>query len=298
MILYAHAKINLGLDVLDKREDGYHNIRTVMQTIGLCDCITFEEGESKDTLAVLTCEDPLVPTDDTNLIIKAVRILAADYPRIGGLKIHLEKNIPMAAGLAGGSTDAAAMLCGLSEYYGLGLSDEALKGYAVRLGADVPFLIGGGTALAEGIGEVLTDLASPPAVHILLAKPAVSVSTKEAYQNLTAGPPISHPDMENICEALKERDITSLGRSLANVFEPGIRTLYPEIGTIRAIMEKYGSIGACMSGSGPSVFGMFTRMEQAKRALAGIRESYPGTFTCMTDFFPKNPEILWPPKQA
>lgn len=294
MVLYAHAKINLGLDVVDKREDGYHNIRTIMQTIGICDCIRIErypEGEGK--IHIISNSEE-IPEGPSNLIWKAARVLMDDLPQIEGLKITLEKNIPVAAGLAGGSTDAAATLRGLNEMFSLGLDDAALCACAARVGADVPFLIRGGTALAEGIGEVLTPLPSPPQAVLLLAKPAVSISTKEAYESLSLDAGIRHPDMDGCVKNLKDGNMKGFARKLENIFEPGIIADHPVILQLKRIMEEKGALAACMSGSGPTVYGMFSKLQDAVQARKQICEMYPDAYTCITDFHPQTPEIFWP----
>ena len=280
MRCYARAKINLALDVLGKREDGYHNVRMIMQSVSLSDTLDMaiseekaihltvseaggcdqpgsepenipdKEGRNKDTLTA-------VPSDERNLVYRAAKLLMDEFHIDKGISLHLTKSIPVAAGMAGGSSDAAAALKGLNSLFDLGLSIQELMERGVKIGADVPYCILGGTALAEGIGEILTPLPSLPACHILIAKPSVSVSTREAYENLDLQSLLERPDIDGMIDAVRDGDTQRICRKMMNVFEPGIQKRHPVIGRIRALMEECGAQKAMMSGSGPTVFGVF-----------------------------------------
>ena len=279
MKLYAQAKINLGLDVLEERPDGYHNIRTVMHCVSLCDVLTIEECEpGVNERIFLTTDEPGLAVDEGNLVFRAARVLLDEFAPERGVRIHLEKKIPMQAGLAGGSTDAAAALMGINTLFSLGLSEKDLMERGVKLGADVPFCIHGGAALAEGIGEKLTTLPALPSGIILLAKPAVSVSTKEAYDNLALDSFSKRPDMDAIAAGLRKGNLEAVSDALVNVFEPGISSLHKEIPTLRKMMQEDGAVVCSMTGSGPTVFGIFKDQESADRSADRIRNAMPDAF--------------------
>jgi len=268
--LEAFAKINLGLDVLSRREDGYHLLRTVMQTVDLCDRITIRREAEKGIR--LSCDLPSLPADEKNLAYRAAALLQDIYRLPGGVGIGLKKNIPMAAGLAGGSADAAAVLRGMNRLYDLGLTREELEKHASKLGADVPFCISGGTVLAEGIGEKLTVLPDIPDCAVVIVKPDFDVSTAEAFRDLHAEllPESIHPDMDSVLSAIRAGDVPKAARSMGNILETVTERKYPVIGEIKREMKKAGAWGALMSGSGSSVFGLFP-----DRALAlGYCETY------------------------
>lgn len=282
MRLKAYAKINLGLDILGRRKDGYHEIRTVMQTIRMYDAL---ELFQKSTPGIdLTTNLPYIPTDGRNLVYKAAELLMDEFEIRNGLTIRLEKCIPVAAGMAGGSSDAAAALVGVNKLFGLGLSENQLMERAVRIGADVPYCVMRGTALAEGIGEKLTRLASVPKCHILIGKPAVSVSTKQAYGSLKLEE-LVHPDMDGVIAAIEKGDLYAMAPKLGNVFEPGIKQAYPVIGEIEKVMEAHGALKALMSGSGPTVFGIFDDSEKIRQAAAALRESHLAKTVFATEAF-------------
>lgn len=270
MRLKAMAKINLGLDILGKRPDGYHEIRTVMQTIHMYDVL--ELYPKKAPGIRLTTNLPYIPTDSRNLVYQAADLLMKEFGITDGLELRLEKSIPVAAGMAGGSSDAAAALVGVNQLFQLGLTRQQLMERSVRIGADVPFCVMRGTALAEGIGEKLTRLKNVPECFILIGKPAVSVSTKQAYGSLKLES-LEHPDMDGVLRAIEKGDLYEMVPKLGNVFEPGIRQLHPVIGDIAALMEKNGALKALMSGSGPTVFGIFDDREKLRKATASLRES-------------------------
>ncbi len=273
----AYAKINLGLDVLSRRADGYHLVKMIMQTVDLYDLLTIEKTDEpgirfkllQDGKAVTT----LVPEDDTNLVCKAARKLMEKTGRNLGVSFTLQKNIPVAAGMAGGSTDAAAALTGMNQLFALGLSDEELREIAVTIGADVPYCIRGGTALSEGIGEILTLLPSPPQVPLVIVKPDVSVSTKSVYENLHVESLQRHPDIDGMIEAIKKGDLTGMTDRMENVLETVTIALHPVIAKIKRLLEKQGAKKALMSGSGPTVFAVFEEEEKADAAAKALAKT-------------------------
>lgn len=269
--LKALAKINLGLDVIGTREDGYHLVRMIMQTIDLFDWVTVRKSQ-KEGISLKTNLN-FLPTDEHNIAYQAAELLKKDFPQIGGVEMHIHKCIPVAAGMAGGSTDAAAVLYGMNRLYHLELSVQRLMEYGLKLGADVPYCLLRGTALAEGIGEKLTRLAPMPDCYILIAKPPVSVSTKLVYQSLDALEEPPHPPIDAQIRDLEAQDLTALAQHMGNVLEGVTVPMHPEISQIKAMMEEKGAIAAMMSGSGPTVFGIFSEEEKAYEAKAQIRGS-------------------------
>lgn len=266
----AFAKINLGLDVVRRLPNGYHEVRMIMQTVGICDVLTFRKAASGIQLVV---DNEELPTDGNNLICKAAKLLLESAGIEGGVSITLEKHIPIAAGMAGGSTDAAAALLGINELYEIGYDVDKLKELGVKIGADVPYCIQGGTALAEGIGEVLSPLPTPPTCHLVIAKPDINVSTKFVYENLRANELESHPDIDGMIEGLEKGDLKAITDRLANVLETVTVPAYPIIDEIKQTMLDAGAEGALMSGSGPTVFGIFTELEKAKQAAKRIKDA-------------------------
>ena len=271
--LKALAKINLGLDVLRRKEDGYHEVKMIMQTINLHDQVHIRKIE-EDTIKIRT-NLYYLPNNENNIAYKAAKLLKEEFNLPGGIYIHIKKAIPVAAGMAGGSTDAAAVLFGINKMYGLKLSQQELMDRGVKLGADVPYCIMRGTALAEGIGEKLTRLPAMPKCHILIAKPPISVSTKFVYENLHANDmkPEDHPPVDAQLEALNEGDLEKLVAHMGNVLERVTVPEYPVINEIKQMMMDSGAMGAMMSGSGPTVFGIFTDYQKAKEAYLKIRKS-------------------------
>lgn len=267
MRLKAMAKINLALDVIGERPDGYHDVRMVMQTIGMYD--TLELTAKKEPGIRLTANLPFIPVDGRNLVWKAADLLMKEFGVSDGVRISLHKFIPVAAGLAGGSSDAAAALIGINRLFHLGLDKKELMERAVQIGADVPYCVMRGTALAEGIGEKLTPLPPVPDCAVLIGKPGISVSTKTAYQNLDMDDISNRPDIDGMIQAITDQDLEGIASRMQNVFAPGIEKQYPVIAAIRELMEKNGAIKAMMSGSGPTVFGLFPSRNQAEKA-AGI----------------------------
>ena len=271
MELKALGKINLGLDVLGKRPDGYHDVRMVMQTIYLYDQITITKR--KEPGIGLSTNLFYLPVNENNLAYRAAKLLMDEFEIRSGVDIFLEKHIPVAAGMAGGSSNAAAVLYGINRMFDLGLSMEELMKRGVSLGADVPYCIMRGTVLAEGIGEILTPLPPMPRCQIVVAKPPVSVSTKMVYEKIDSRRIVEHPDIDGIIDGLKEGDVTKIASCMGNVLEQVTVEEYPVIDKIKRLMNEGGAKGAMMSGSGPTVFGIFTEKSLAKKAALKIREA-------------------------
>ena len=266
----AYAKINLGLDVLRRREDGYHEVKMVMQSIGICDELYFSTNADVKGIELKTDVDNLA-CDDSNLIVKAAKLITEKYNIKQGVRIVLEKNIPMAAGMAGGSSDAAATLRGINRLFGLGLTEEELCKMAVKIGADVPFCVCGGTYLAEGIGEKLTKLPDMPSCVVLVVKPDFDVSTKHVYENLHVDTIEKHPDMDTIIDCVNRGDIGGVAFNLENILENVTVKEYPIIDEIKKKMIEFGAMNSLMSGSGPTVFGLFDSKANAERAAVTLR---------------------------
>ena len=269
--LKAYGKINLGLDVLRRREDGYHDVRMIMQTVGIFDRVDLiwkeEPGSQVETNLYY------LPTNENNLVYKAAKLLMDEFQVQEGLLIRLRKFIPVAAGMAGGSSDAAAVLFGVNKMFRLGLTTEELMQRGVKIGADVPYCILRGTALSEGIGEVLTSLPPVPQCQVLVAKPGINVSTKFVYENLHANDlrPEQHPDIDGMIRAIKAQDLQGIADKLGNVLETVTVKEYPVIQEIKDKMVEFGAIGSLMSGSGPTVFGLFTNPKAAQQAYEELR---------------------------
>lgn len=264
----AYAKINLCLDVLRRRPDGYHDVKMIMQTVGIFDVLTFEKKEEPGI--TLTVDHAEIPADGDNLIVKAARLVTDAYQIKEGVHISLQKNIPIAAGMAGGSTDAAAVFHGLKELFDLPMSVEEMKQLGVKIGADVPYCIEGGTKLSEGIGEVLTPLLAPPKAHLVIAKPDINVSTKFVYENLHANSLTYHPDVDGMTEALAQGDLQGITKRLGNVLETVTVKEYPVIEEIKTLLKEKGALNALMSGSGPTVFGIFADEKEAEAARESV----------------------------
>ena len=266
----AYAKINLGLDVIGRLENGYHEVKMIMQNVGIYDVLTLTKIPEG---IVVTTDNGELPTDDNNLIYKAAKLMLENYNISQGVQIHLEKNIPIAAGMAGGSTDAAATFWGMNELFSLGLPEEKLREIGVKVGADVPYCIMGGTALAEGIGEKLTRLPDAPDCCLLVAKPDINVSTKYVYEHLDAEGVEEHPDIDGMMEAIYQGNLEGIVDRLGNVLEVVTVKKYTIIEDIKKEMLSFGTMGSLMSGSGPTVFGIFEKEEDAKKAMEHIKES-------------------------
>lgn len=314
----AYAKINLALDVVRRLENGYHEVRMIMQTVDLYDELTFQKTEGGIALTVdiaanggentarpensaylplqvdckngatSTCNgNGAVPTDQSNLICKAAKLLLDTAGVTDGVAIHLCKTIPVAAGMAGGSTDAAATLLGLNELFHLNYTAEELKILGVKIGADVPHCIQGGTALAEGIGEILSPLPAPPAAHLLIAKPDINVSTAFVYRNLHLESVTKHPDIDGMIAALERHDLKGITNRLENVLETVTVPAYPVIAQMKDLMSQHGALGALMSGSGPTVFGIYERKADAEKAVEEIRRQGLAGQVYVTKFQPQ-----------
>lgn len=256
---YAYAKINLSLDIIGRRSNGYHDVKMVMQTISLRDELVFEktdEGISLETDSEVLNSESASGSD--NLVIKAARLLYERYPIPAGVSIKLKKNIPLAAGMAGGSADAAATLRGINRLYKLGLSCDKLCKIGVEIGADVPFCVTGGTMLCEGIGEIMTPVMNNCQCLYVICKPNVNVSTKAAYEMIDTHSNLSHPDVAGLVSGLEEGNLTKVAGLSANIFEKYTKEQYPEIAEIEDIMINNGALCSVMSGSGPTVFGIFS----------------------------------------
>ena len=275
----AYAKVNLFLDVTDRLDNGYHLVNLVMQSIALHDGLYFSLSNGQnDTLTIVDAEGKGrfadLGTDDSNLVIRAVRSLREQYPERfpekSGLDIRLEKRIPSQAGLAGGSADAAATLIGGNNIFSLGLTEKELEETALTLGADVPFCVRCGTVRAEGIGEILSPLSPLPDCFLVIAKPAGCASTRDIY-NAIDNEDIDHPDFNRMANALDSGNIASVADALANIMEPVTARTVPEVSIIVRDLMKHDALGARMTGSGSAVFGIFDDRETAERAAAAIR---------------------------
>lgn len=267
----ALAKINLGLDVVRRRADGYHEVRMVMQTIHLFDRLQItRNGSGRITMSTNLA---FLPTNENNLVYKAAKLLRDEFQIGDGVDVRLHKHIPVAAGMAGGSTDAAAMLYGMNRMFGLGLTREELMERGVKLGADVPYCVMRGTALAEGIGEKLTAL--PPMVKcpVLIAKPQISVSTKFVYENLKLNSRTVHPDIDQLTADIRAKDLRAIAADMGNVLETVTIPNYPVIAEIKEHMMEHGALNSMMSGSGPTVFGLFDSEDTAVEAYEAMRAS-------------------------
>ncbi|WP_039945551.1 4-(cytidine 5'-diphospho)-2-C-methyl-D-erythritol kinase [Thermicanus aegyptius] len=265
----APAKINLTLDVLGKREDGYHEVKMVMTTIDLSDRLTLMKA--RDGGIYVASSAGAIPTDERNLAHQAALLLKREFQVKEGVRIYIEKNIPVAAGLAGGSSDAAAALKGLNQLWNLGLNFEQLAQVGARLGSDVPFVLYGGTSLATGRGEVLTPLPSPPPSWVVLAKPPIGVSTSEVYGKLRLDQIKERPDHERMLRALAEKDFSGVVASMGNVLETVTFTLYPEVKKLKERMIRFGGEGVLMSGSGPTIYTLVRHESRAFRVYNALR---------------------------
>ena len=265
------GKINLALDVVRKREDGYHEVRMIMQTVNVYDQLEIRESREKGIR--ISTNLPYLPVNENNLVYRAARMLMDEFQVDSGLTIRLEKRIPVAAGMAGGSADAAAALVGVNRMFRLGLGRKELMERGVSLGADVPYCVLRGTALSEGIGEILTPLPPMPDCHILIGKPPISVSTRFVYGNLNAAGLKHHPDVDGMVQALREGSLSGIAARMENVLETVTVPAHPVIHQIKEHMKENGAVNALMSGSGPTVFGIFTHREQAYSAYSRLKTS-------------------------
>ncbi|MDE6026372.1 MAG: 4-(cytidine 5'-diphospho)-2-C-methyl-D-erythritol kinase [Lachnospiraceae bacterium] len=291
----AYAKVNLALDVLGKRPDGYHDVRMIMQNLNIFDELEFTVSEKKsgEDFSSSKAENynieietnkPELPTDESNLIYKAILLMFKEYNVSGDVHVKLTKNIPIEAGMAGGSSDCAATLKAINDIFSLNATTDDLMKLGVKLGADVPFCILGKTALSEGIGEILTPVTGLPDCSVLVVKPPIGVSTALIYNNIKCDELTSRPDTDGMLQALEDHNIIKVASTMENVMETVTTNLYPEINQIKAAMKKYGALNAIMSGSGPTVFGIFTDSEKAWDAAIHI-----GELELATDIFVTKP---------
>ena len=269
--LKALAKINLSLDVVRKREDGYHEVRMIMQTINLYDKL--EMKKCSEPGIHITTNSNFLPTNENNLVYKAADLLKKEFNIQQGISIYLHKYIPVAAGMAGGSSDAAAVLYGINKLFDLKLSKKQLQERGVDIGADVPYCIMRGTVLAEGLGEKLTRLPAAPDCYVVIAKPGISVSTKFVYENLKVNELKYHPDIDGMIEEIKKSSLSGVAEKMGNVLETVTVKEYPVIEEIKNTMKQNGAINAMMSGSGPTVFGLFESKQAAKQAYEVLEKN-------------------------
>lgn len=283
MYLKAYGKINLALDVLRKREDGYHDVRMIMQTVGIFDGI---EMVKTDTGKIeIDTNIYYLPTNENNIVYKAVKLLFDEFNIQSGIRISLKKFIPVSAGMAGGSTDAASVLFGINKMFDLNLSIKDLMERGVKLGADVPYCILRGTALSEGIGEKLKRLPDMVKCPVLIAKPPISVSTKFVYENLKIDEIERHPDIDGMIEAIRERDLRKIASKMENVLETVTVREYPQIEDIKKVMLEENALNALMSGSGPTVFGLFENEADAYAVKEKIKSLNYAKQVYVTDMF-------------
>ena len=281
--LKALGKINLGLDVLGRRENGYHDVRMVMQTLYLYDNVTLQ----KKSAPGIEIDSNLfyLPNDEDNIAWKAAKLLIDEFDIKDGIRIHLDKHIPVAAGMAGGSSNAAAVLYGMNQMFRLGLSQNELMERGVKIGADVPYCLLRGTALAEGIGDKLRALPACPDCYVLIGKPAISVSTKFVYENLHANELEYHPEIDKMLDAIQWHNLNKIADCMGNVLETVTIPHYPVIQKIKDHMKEHGALNAMMSGSGPTVFGLFDDKATAENACEALRESRLARTVFLTTVF-------------
>ncbi len=275
--LDSYAKINLSLDVVRKRYDGYHEIRSVMQQIDLSDQLSFSENKNG---VIITCDNDQVPVDKSNLVYKAWEELSKLAKTKIGIRVHIKKRIPVAAGLAGGSTNCATALKALNKLWDLALTEKELMDIGIKIGADVPYCLMGGTALAEGVGEKLTQLRSFKDKSMLIANPGIQISTSYAYSKLELGK--NKKNMEEILNCIDNMDIHCISKKMYNVMEDSIIPEHPQIGKLKEEMVKSGALGALMSGSGASVFGLYDDIDYLKFAEKKLKKEVPFIFSAKT----------------
>jgi 4-diphosphocytidyl-2-C-methyl-D-erythritol kinase len=279
MLIKAYAKINISLDVVGKREDGYHLLRMIMQNIDLYDLINIEKAANGINIS---SNKPYIPTDERNLGYKAAKLFMEKYNLQGGVDINIRKSIPVAAGLAGGSTDAAAVLKGMRSIYDMDVSDKELMELGLKIGADVPYCIMGGTALCEGIGEKITPLKSFKDHIMIVVKPPFGVSTKEVYQSLDISRIYKHPDTEGLIQAVEGNDLKYVCGGMKNILENVTLRKHIILKDIKNEMLRMGALGAMMSGSGPTVFSFFDDMLKAQQCYDKFKMKYSEVFITRT----------------
>lgn len=279
MLVKAYGKINISLDIVGKREDGYHLLKMIMQNVDLYDSISFERCIKGINIS---CNKPYIPVDEKNLMYKAAKLFIDNYNISEGINIYLKKNIPVAAGMAGGSTDAAAVFKALREVFKIDASDNELMELGLKIGADIPYCIVGGTALCEGVGEIITPL-KPFKNHILvLVKPNFGVSTKEVYKSLDISKIYKHPDTEELIKAMEEEKLQDVCNGMKNLLENVTLRKYPVLKRIKDDMVKMGAMGAMMSGSGPTIFAFFEDMLKAQRCYDKFKTQYKEVYITRT----------------
>ncbi len=280
VIIKSYAKINLTLDVTKKRKDGYHDIVTIMQTIGLFDVVTIEKTRRNGI--TLSTNLSFLPTDERNIAYRAAKLFFERALVLCDIKIHLEKSIPVGAGLAGGSSNAAAVLVGLNRMFGSPLTQKQLSGIGAELGADVPFCMQCGTALCKGIGDIVTPLADAPLMHLLVVKPKLSISTRDIYKILDTTEVPSHPDTNAMLDAITSGSVKSIAKNLANVLENVTEPRYPVIKGIKQTMKNQGALGCMMSGSGSAVYGIFTTAAAADKCAKSFYPDFRDVYSVST----------------
>lgn len=279
--LKTRAKVNFSIDVVGKRDDGYHLVEMIMQTIDLYDLITLGDAPGKGIM--LTCSSSIVPSDARNIAYKAAALLKGMFGVEKGIKIDIEKRIPVGAGMAGGSCNAAGVLVGLNKLWNLGLTTEELKQLGLKLGADVPFCIEGGTVLAQGIGDKLTTIKDVKDVWIVVCKPNFSVSTAEVYKSLKLDNMGTRPDTKRLLGYIEKGDIKALAGGMANVLESVTQSRYSVIAHIKDKMMHQRALGSIMTGSGPTVFGIFKNFEDAHKAESRLKQMWEQTYLVKTE---------------
>lgn len=272
----APAKINLSLDVLRKRDDGYHDLEMVMTTIDLADRLDFFHTDSSDIY--VQCSTGFIPSDERNLAYRAAALLKQRYGITDGVSIYIQKNIPVAAGLAGGSSDAAATLRGLNRLWNLGLTMDELVTIGKEIGSDVPFCVYGGTALVTGRGDMLQPLNTPPPCWVVLAKPNISVSTREVYEALAVGRIAHRPNTRGMVEAIKNMDYDSICFHMRNVLEEVTMSLFPEVRVYKQLIQQFGADAVLMSGSGPTVFALLRQENRVRRLVNALKGFCPEVY--------------------
>ena len=279
MKIKAYGKVNISLDVVGKREDGYHLLSMIMQNIDLYDEI---EVEKQECGIILECNKSYVPVDNRNLAYKAAEIFKERYDIVDGVKINIEKNIPVSAGLAGGSTDAAAVLKVMNKLFNVNATEEELMGLGLKLGADIPYCIHGGTALCEGIGEIITPIKPFRDKIVVLVKPAFGVSTKEVYKNFNLEKVKQHPKTAEIINAIENDDLNFVASNMKNLLENVTLRKHKILIKIKEEMNACGAINSMMSGSGPTVFAFFDDMLKAQRCFEKMKKKYSDVFITRT----------------
>lgn len=279
MRIKAYAKINISLDVVGKRQDGYHLLKMIMQSVDLYDVIYINKLEKG---IELTCNKNYIPVNNKNIAYRAAELFLNTYGINSGVKIDIKKNIPTAAGLGGGSSDGAAVLRAMKALFNIKASSEELEKMALKIGADVPFLIKGGTALCEGIGEIIKPTKSFKNKIVVLVKPEFGISTKEVYNEYDKIEKVLHPDTESILKAVEKDDLKFICKNMINVLENVSIIKHPVIDTVKKDMKKYGALGTMMSGSGPSVFAFFDDSLKAQICFENMKKKYKQVFITRT----------------